>query len=258
MCLVSFLFHFSCFFFYNHEILILGKLLATSRKWWFTVSKVIFVYWKKWLKRLNKEQALGSEFSVARLIIKTRALGAREHARSISCERNCDEGRNEREKRGERIDDTKTAIPTFRPCTAVPSRIREYSVRTFHREEAWQFYASTREPDTREGKDKRSKENGSASPDMWQTRCTRCCFVRRDVSAMRKRRSLYLRIDPRHEMITFYSLVWSQKCLLTIRAGSWNNEEIISEICVSPKVRILNAISLNNVRIVSNKVSIFI
>lgn len=76
---------------------------------------------------------------------KGRALGAREHSRSVSCERNRDEGRNEREKRrGEGINDTKTAIPTFRPCMAVPGRIREYRVRTFHREEAWQFYASAR------------------------------------------------------------------------------------------------------------------
>lgn len=121
---------------------------------------------------------------------------------------------NEREKRGERIDDTKTAIPTFRPCTALPGRIREYSVRIFHREEAWQFYTSTRESGTRRGgKNRRPKEDGSASPDIRRTRCTRCCFARKDVSAMRKR-SPYLRIDPHHEMITFYSLVWSQKCLL--------------------------------------------
>jgi len=66
----------------------------------------------------------GFEFSVTQLIIK--AL----------CTRNCDEGRNEREKHEEGIDDTKTAIPTFRPCMALPGHIKEYRVCTFLRE-AW-------------------------------------------------------------------------------------------------------------------------
>lgn len=36
-----------------------------------------------------------------------------------------------REERWKGINDTKTAIPTFRPCTALRGRIREYRVRTF-------------------------------------------------------------------------------------------------------------------------------
>lgn len=39
-----------------------------------------------------------------------------------------------REKRWKGINDTKTAIPTFRPCTALRSRIREYRVRAFDTE----------------------------------------------------------------------------------------------------------------------------
>lgn len=94
----------------------------------------------------------------------------------ISCERNRAE--TNRKKKGQRqriecvsakeierrIDDIKTAIPTFRPCMALqhPNRIREYHIRTFYlgrrergggvgkKEEGW-FYAPARELDTREG-----------------------------------------------------------------------------------------------------------
>lgn len=40
-----------------------------------------------------------------------------------------------REKRWKGINDTKTAIPTFWPCTALRGRIREYRVRAFDTEE---------------------------------------------------------------------------------------------------------------------------
>lgn len=43
--------------------------------------------------------------------------------------------RRRREKRWKGINDTKTAIPTFWPCTALRGRIREYRVRAFDTEE---------------------------------------------------------------------------------------------------------------------------
>lgn len=102
----------------------------------------------------------------------------------------------EREK--ERIDDTKTAIPTFRPCTELPGRIREYRVRTYHRGERLLavLHASwTREEE--EGIDGLECISRYAA----DSRCTRkkgCLCRERGGSPPSPR------IDPRYAIITSY------------------------------------------------------
>lgn len=81
----------------------------------------------------------------------------------------------------------------------------------------------------------RPKEDGSASPRHAANSLHPLPVSQEGMSPPRERgdpRYLRNRSPPRDDYLSFPT-VPSRKCLLTIRAGGWDNEKIISEICVS-------------------------